>query len=419
MNSPLVLIRLPPELIARIVDDPALQKQDLMRLRLACKSVNPWATKSLAKQHLSKIGISLTRHDLQALSEISKHPQFGPHIRSIQLDHTRVHPDYIAILADAMVRAKQSGDDDFSKTKERFQGSSRRFIDELELEDSEEALQSLNVAFSALKAYDRPITLTSADTYRMGCDFGHERITKFIRPYEQQEPRCTHLNSTMRVLLQAASLSGLHVDCFQFSYYKPREWQFPAQSAPYIDIKICSELETLKIEFESPLDRLETLPLKQFLAAATHVKVFELNLLAEPDLRDCISIRETQFCQEILESIVPDSLTSVKLWNLGISQKVLSMFLNKHRHTLKSLKIFGSAVFEGSWRKVFAWIRNKLTSLQELHLRLLYETQDEDEYGEIATQELFADKRDWELIIKGNNTHIRDEITKLLMDTMI
>lgn len=111
MNSPLVLISLPAELIARVADDSALSKHDLMRLRLTCRLLNFWATYSLAKQHLSKIGISLTRYDLQALSVISKHPQFGPHIRSIQLNHTRVHPNQVAILADAMVQAKQSGND--------------------------------------------------------------------------------------------------------------------------------------------------------------------------------------------------------------------------------------------------------------------------------------------------------------------
>ena len=202
MNSPLVLISLPAELIARVADDSALSKHDLMRLRLTCRLLNFWATYSLAQQHLSKIGISLTRYDLQALSAISKHPQFGPHIRSIQLDHTRVHPDQVAILADAMVQAKQSGNDGYPKAKERFQGTSRRFVDELELEDSEEALQSLIVAFSALKTYDNPITLTSADTHLMGCDFGHTRITEFFGPYVYDEPKHTHLNSTIRVSSQ-------------------------------------------------------------------------------------------------------------------------------------------------------------------------------------------------------------------------
>ncbi|KAL2028714.1 hypothetical protein VTO58DRAFT_109744 [Aureobasidium pullulans] len=72
MNSPLVLISLPAELIARVADDSALSKHDLMRLRLTCRLLNFWATYSLAQQHLSKIGISLTRYDLQALSICSK-----------------------------------------------------------------------------------------------------------------------------------------------------------------------------------------------------------------------------------------------------------------------------------------------------------------------------------------------------------
>lgn len=415
MNSPLVLISLPAELIARVADDSALSKHDLMRLRLTCRLLNFWATYSLAQQHLSKIGISLTRYDLQALSAISKHPQFGPHIRSIQLDHTRVHPDQVAILADAMVQAKQSGNDGYPKAKERFQGTSRRFVDELELEDSEEALQSLIVAFSALKTYDNPITLTSADTHLMGCDFGHTRITGFFGPYVYDEPKHTHLNSTMRMLLRAASSSGLHIECFQFSYWEPRESRALTQATPYIDVKICSKLEILKIEFESPLSKVETLPLQKFLAAVTHVKTFELNLLAEPGL-DIVSIRETQFCQEILQSIAFGSLTSVELWNVGISQKALSMFLKKHSHTLQSLKIVGSSIFQGSWLIMLAWVGDQLPRLVDFHAESLYEMQDEDVEGDIETRELFPDKRNWKLTAHGNNECIRDEITKLLRD---
>ncbi|THY92929.1 hypothetical protein D6C92_05614 [Aureobasidium pullulans] len=323
MNSPLVLISLPAELIARVADDSAPSKHDLMRLRLTCRLLNFWATYSLAQQHLSKIGISLTRYDLQALSAISKHPQFGPHIRSIQLDHTRVHPDQVAILADAMVQAKQSGNDGYPKAKERFQGTSR-------------------------------------------------------------------------MLLRAASS-------------KPRESRALTQATPYIDVKICSKLEILKIEFESPLSKVETLPLQKFLAAVTHVKTFELNLLAEPGL-DIVSIRETQFCQEILQSIAFGSLTSVELWNVGISQKALSMFLKEHSQTCKASKS------SGSWLIMLAWIGDQLPRLVDFHAESLYEMQDEDVEGDIETRELFPDKRNWKLTAHGNNECIRDEITKLLRD---
>ncbi|THZ87985.1 hypothetical protein D6C84_01269, partial [Aureobasidium pullulans] len=405
MNSPLVLISLPAELIARVADDSALSKHDLMRLRLTCRLLNFWATYSLAQQHLSKIG-SLSNLQASAIRS---------HIRSIQLDHTRVHPDQVAILADAMVQAKQSGNDGYPKAKERFQGTSRRFVDELELEDSEEALQSLIVAFSALKTYDNPITLTSADTHLMGCDFSHTRITEFFGPYVHDEPKHTHLNSTMRMLLRAASSSGLHIECFQFPYWEPRESRALTQATPYIDVKICSKLEILKIEFESPLSKVETLPLQKFLAAVTHVKTFELNLLAEPGL-DIVSIRETQFCQEILQSIAFGSLTSVELWNFGISQKALSMFLKKHSHTLQSLKIVGSSIFQGSWLIMLAWVGDQLPRLVDFHAESLYEMQDEDVEGDIETRELFPDKRYWKLTAHGNNECIRDEITKLLRD---
>ena len=87
MDSPVSFSSLPPELVAKICSDTALDAKDLMALRLTSKvqGIHTSATKVFAERYFTDILLLWNKYSLETFVQISQHPIFGPSIRKVQL----------------------------------------------------------------------------------------------------------------------------------------------------------------------------------------------------------------------------------------------------------------------------------------------------------------------------------------------
>lgn len=380
MGQSLIFQLLPVEIVARIANDSALSKSDLMNLRLVSRSFDPWATETLGKIYLSRICISLTRNDLKTLLAICKHPQFGPQVRSIQVNHTQIHPEEVGMMATALSQASRGrNSEEMLKTKEHFNACSQQFLEETEMADLAEAKNYLVRSFSVLKAYNTSISIASADPYRYGTSFEHHRVSKRAWHPSHEQPCLVRLKSSLRILFEAATKSKVHVEGLLISYMAPKtipdeeEGTLPLVRPDFTQ-SICSKLEHISIDLDAVFGHHPRVRLKRVLAAAFRIKTFELNLLIDPECNQLILSDDFKFCREILLSLNSSSLSKVELWNIGVSENALLQFLDKHRQTLTHLTMSCCCLVNGSWQHVFGWIHSNLTNLQKLHLRELCTT---------------------------------------------
>lgn len=162
MDSPTSFSSLPPELVTKICRDSALQKKDLIALRLTSKSqgIHLSATKEIAQRYFRNIDLVYTHYSLQAFVEICKHTVYGPSVRKIRLSCTRFEPNRFE------EESKGHFDDiavDNPRGRHRYLDNIRLLVnrcdEEENLKRSGDAEDLLAVAFTALSRWHHPLEI--------------------------------------------------------------------------------------------------------------------------------------------------------------------------------------------------------------------------------------------------------------------
>lgn len=179
MNSLTSFSSLPPELVAKICQDPGLRKKDLIALRLTSKSqsIHLSASKEFAKRYFKDIKLVYTRYSLQAFVEICKHPVYSSAVRMVQLSYARFLPDCF----------EEESKDRFNYDTfyEGLRGRRHQYLNNVQLLvnrcDEEEDLRRsgddealLAAAFTALSKWRHPLKL-AVSSYELDA-LGQSRI---------------------------------------------------------------------------------------------------------------------------------------------------------------------------------------------------------------------------------------------------
>jgi hypothetical protein len=212
MVQPFRILDLPTELIRQICTDDDFGKHDLMALRLTCRITCGFSTQQFDAMCFSGISVLLTRRSLQTLVDISRHPRIGPHIKEITLTQLRTFLEAFQCLIPAHRPIYHEGDLAEAKLSAK---TIHQYLDgyheEMELEQSGDAVRLLTEAFAALRKFDQSLCLRVSDEERthigaQGCISG-----ALIDEDKETSVFKQHWGETVRVLIKAMADSGCRV----------------------------------------------------------------------------------------------------------------------------------------------------------------------------------------------------------------
>ncbi|KAH0285320.1 hypothetical protein M436DRAFT_60045 [Aureobasidium namibiae CBS 147.97] len=169
------LLSLPNEILTNICAHSVDTKHSmrgrnwLQAVRLTCKQLYAPATEELAKRFFKSPAVMASRRSLQRLAALCKHDLIGPYIREIIFYPCRLDTKFFGEIQHELGRGTMTRDlVVVAKVKKHIQWYLRRLEDEIRLRDSGDAKAFLERAFSALRAYRKPIKLIA--TLRMSLD---------------------------------------------------------------------------------------------------------------------------------------------------------------------------------------------------------------------------------------------------------
>ncbi|KAH0028182.1 hypothetical protein KCU78_g3717, partial [Aureobasidium melanogenum] len=370
---------LPYEIVSQICQQPGLDKDDLVALRLTCKSygVHDAATTSLGKL-FEDITVLFSEHSFNMLVNICKHPVFSHCIKSVKLSSIRCNKyerlDMIvqalqredaSVVASARLEARSKHLNDLSV---RIRSYVSRTQDEDEFARSTKptkllirALQFLTQAggrivpgitvreinslgcgrvlhvekLSSCLWYDASSsTLKLLDTAVSRCKLSFTELSLDIIaagwPYSQWMRRIPNGSTTVDLVLQAESLD-LGLFCSQGLSIDQGIAQFIQQ-----DISKSTQIRSLRVVGVDTVDRLlsaSSQSLLQFWAPIPSLFLESFSLVG-------------------ILTTIPD----------------LIAFLAKIQGTLRYLSIVSCELNTTSWIPALDYIKDHLTALDELHL---------------------------------------------------
>lgn len=396
MIQPFRILDLPIALIKEICTDVDFERYDLMALHLTCRITCDLSTQSSDLMGFTDISILLTWRSLEALIAISKHPRIGPQIQLVTLTPLRTFSEAFWSLIPArqsvylrvdLAKAKAS-----AKVVHQYLD---RYHEEVELEQSGDALGLLTEAFASLRKYDRSLCLEISNdeqTYigARGCFSG---VAVEVR--EEGNVFKLYWKEATSLLIKAVTDSGCTIARLFLSNVTDADlvggdqlWDDDLDED--ID-RLSANLTAFDVDIHRHRSDAVLESVKQVLLQAK-----DLNILA-------FQRAGANMCNDLAQlsdAVVSDSLRVVNLSNLYYSELDLVSFLSKHRSTLGHLWLSSTRVV-GSWRSLVLWIRSNLTSLRTFGM---YDIFDGDLYSPTSREQVppceFIEMEDMPIVLE-------------------
>ncbi|KEQ68236.1 hypothetical protein M436DRAFT_68302 [Aureobasidium namibiae CBS 147.97] len=367
-----------PDLIKEICTDVDFERYDLMALRLTCKITCELSTQSFDLMCFTGISILLTRRSLEALIAISKHPRIGPQIQRVTLTPLRTFSEVFSSLIPALLHQYLD-----------------RYHEEVELEQSGDALGLLTEAFKTLRKYDRSLCLEISDdeqTYvgARGCFSG-----AVVEVREESNVFKLYWKEATSLLIKAVTNSGCTIARLSLSNVTDADlvgggqlWDDDLDED--ID-RLSANLTAFDVDIHRHRSDAVLKSVKQVLLQAKDLNILTLQGAGANMCHDLA---------QLSDAVVSDSLKVINLSNLYCSELDLVSFLSKHRSTLGHLWL-SSTRLVGSWRSLVLWIRSNLKSLRTFGM---YDTFDGDLYSPTSREQVppceFFEMEDMSIVLE-------------------
>ncbi|KAG9515411.1 hypothetical protein KCV07_g7452, partial [Aureobasidium melanogenum] len=333
----------------------------------------------LARIHLDKPIAMFTRHSLENLAELCKHPLFGPHIRDVgfyplRFDEQLVYQTEYKLNTSIFNRDPTGIAEDMKELNTYL----KYLEEEYHLERSGQAVELLTEIFCSLRSHGKAIGISLPGKRHW---HGEKIIRKkaqtpigYSTAVESLSHREEHvwghvLNQDESALSLMTMLEAIvRSDCkvSNLGLHTPdTKWRDVTIEPSRIQ-SVSGSLENLKSIriglLENPLlGGLENI----LQATLPHAKSLEKLYLrvADEGLRwhdgSCVFFLDSTTC--ILNSITSDALFHAQLEDTPVRTTDLLKFLEKHKHTLRELALFKIALI-GEWGDVLVWIEENLHS---------------------------------------------------------
>jgi hypothetical protein len=360
MVQPFRMLDLPTELIRRICTNKGFDRRDLMALRSTCTLTCGFSTHPFDDMCFSEISILLTRRSLRALVDVSSHPRIAPLVKVINLTPLRTTAEAFQYFVPGPRPIYHEGDlaEDKSSGKAVYQCLDR-YHEEMEFEQSSDAVGLLTKAFISLGKFDHSLCLAISDvewtkTYigAQGCISGG-RVSVIGQPSLFR----LHWGEVVGFLIKAVVDSGCQVsrlslvnDTGAILVGDRKLWNDNLNK----DIeRLSANLTAFEVDIldHKPEDSLKSV--KQVLVRASDLDVFMFQRGGKILYDDLV---------EISDSIASSSLTTIDMSNLHCSVWDLISLLDKHNSSLKGF-LLSATQLVGSWKSLVRWIRSNLTLL--------------------------------------------------------
>jgi hypothetical protein len=358
MIQPFRILDLPTELIRQICTDGDFDKHTLMALRLTCALTCEFSTQKFDDMCFSGISVLLTRRSLQALVDVSRHPRIGPHIKEITLTQLRTFLEAFQCLIPAHRPIYHEGDLAEAKLSAKtIHQYLDRYHEEMELEQSGDAVRLLTEAFAALRKFDQSLCLGVSDEERtyiraQGCISG-----ALIDEDKESSGFKQYWGETLGVLIKAVADSGCQVS--RLSLVSTTDASLIGDKKLWDDSldedinRLSANLVAFDVDVHFHDSEAVLKSVKQVVARAKNLDVFTLERSGGRLYTDLA---------EISGSIASTSLMTIQMSHLCCSISDLVSFLDKHKSTLEVFSL-STTDLVGSWKSLIRWIKSNLPFL--------------------------------------------------------
>lgn len=407
------LENLPTELITEICE--IVDKKTLMALRLANKRISNSATKSFSDRFMSSLSLILTAPCLERLIEICEHPCFGPAIRKIEITSSRITNTHIEHLVSERTRLiEDTGDqrEGVARAELMLQRCKDRYKDEEALEEDGGATSLLTRAFAALQiwAYDVELSIVPNRYIHDGAIFLYRDCFEFM-----DSSFLWHcLNRTFQPCLDAIRISRMKFCKLGIESEGGRSKNFGQKnfdlgSFTKEDTKLFSLLRSITSELARTASYDTRQAITTIVSQACELEVLRLSygdnsfhferwnsegLRIQFDLGD-----------DALRSVKSNRIESLSFTQMSFSKQCLMEFLDRHRKTLKTLRLTLCGLRDGLWHEVISYMQKSLPLLNTLSIGRLFNSN----YGSVP-RAIAGFGREW---VKG------EEKVQAALSTMI
>lgn len=373
------LLKCPNEVLAYILSNPSLSKNDIKALRLTCTQLRPLATRVFAQRYFTDPFVILSRYALEALVEICEDPIFSPHVQSIGFLTTSLHPDGMSWRTSRLRRAIGTRcSDSTKKALEELNAFTQFSAEQVHLESSGEAERLLARAISAL---GRPMVVTVTNDIDSISPIGVSKVPSnryYNRLYDPTTSNASHhygksgcwdVHSRMRDLLRVVTraiyqmelgdrdhFEGLKIKLKQRSYM-PQRYDCLGSLKASEGIYEC--LTSLHLEMDCA-----SLREKGSIAALQHLFTVvpclqKLTFITSWARGNTIATLLLTNTSRWLETPSKFNLRTLVLQEVACTQETLLSIMKRHSETLREIELSGVTLL-GSWKGCISWMMENL-----------------------------------------------------------
>ncbi|KAG9663900.1 hypothetical protein KCU95_g7669, partial [Aureobasidium melanogenum] len=370
---------LPYEIVSQICRQPDLDKDDLIALRLTCKSygVHDAATRSLGKL-FEDMTVLFSEHSFNMLINICKHPVFSHCIRSVKLSSIRCNKHESLETTINLLRLGDSLSNHpaglgtrlqaLDNLSTRIRSYALRTRHESDLSRSNKPVELLTLAFKCLSRSGDRIALGIAidETNGLGC--GRALCAKDIFSNLWYNA----IYSTLEVLATAVSdasysFDKLNIDTRAMDSFRPRSLR--RETVEPTTITMFSHVEALDLQVFCSHQRNSDHDLASLVAEVlskpTQIKVLRVLGADTPGRKWSAYNLSSLRCISSVHSLFLESLSLIRI---ETTTSLLQTLLAGVQQTLRHLSIDKYQTRNGTLLPVIVSIKDHLAELDELHI---------------------------------------------------
>jgi hypothetical protein len=358
MDQPASFSSLPPELVAKICNDPDLDKEDLIALRLTSKTqgVHASATKTFAKRYFTDVLLLWSKYSLETFVKICQHPVFGSSIRKVQLSCAR----YEEAEFEDSVQELLGQNHERCELLRMIQQLGERCDHDHEQFDSERVEALLDQAFGHLAKLDNCFVLAVAADEENS--LGRSKV---LGPQMGSGGWWADPYSALEYLILAADRSSLEIRKIEVDVDAASECELDSHSFVF---RAWKDLRSVRSISEPAIDLWVTPGLNRYrdfgmvqtlLSLPVHLKRLRIcsNIFAEDD----------KF-RPLAELISRLPLEELHLDSLHMDRDAMTDMLEGFGPTLRRLEISDCAI-TGSWMQILLSIQQHALQPGHLHIK--------------------------------------------------
>lgn len=318
----------------------------------------------------------MTRYSLQALIDLSKHQVFGPRIKKVSFCPNRLNTHYARDVEDRLSAVKASDRiRGIKEAREHLTWYLTRLEEEVQLQESGDAMVLLKQAFVALQSHGNPIHLIATSEHHvqgLGAPIGVKEFEKG-RPFRFASKQvlswaslrafaCQDISRSLLVMLETALAANCDVNGLTLRA-KYTQSAPVADEAPYMSDPVLKALSTLtKLELiigEPALVGELDKTLETIIPVAKSVERFVLWLSRYQHII-CPEPQLAEYVHHTLSMLNSSALSQIWLDSVIVYADHLVDMFRRHKDTLKDLTM-SEVTLIGSWDDVVLYIRDELS----------------------------------------------------------